>query len=111
MTRGDGAINVRRLSLAADDPFGTDLDDIELSVRGGEIVGIAGVAGNGQQELIAALSGERPSPKPARIVSDGTARAAVSTRPAARAGAAPSYRKSVWDAARCRGCRWPTTRC
>ena len=58
-TRGDGALAVRRLSLSAEDPFGVDLADIELSVRGGEIVGIAGVSGNGQKELMAALSGER----------------------------------------------------
>ena len=31
-------------------------------MRGGEILGIAGVAGNGQDELFAALSGERLSP-------------------------------------------------
>ena len=58
-TRGDGALVVRGLSLPAEDPFGVDLADIELSVRGGEIVGIAGVSGNGQKELMAALSGER----------------------------------------------------
>ena len=45
---------------ASDDPFGTDLEDIRLSVHSGEIVGIAGVSGNGQQELLAALSGEQP---------------------------------------------------
>ncbi len=58
-TRGDGALDVRGLSLTTDDPFGVSLRDIELSVRGGEIVGIAGVSGNGQKELLAALSGER----------------------------------------------------
>src|SRR5690349_666475 len=58
-TRGDGALNVRGLSLPTDDPFGVALHDIELSVQGGEIVGIAGVSGNGQKELMAALSGER----------------------------------------------------
>jgi ABC-type uncharacterized transport system ATPase subunit len=58
-TRGDGALVVRGLSLGADDPFGTDLSDIHLAVHGGEIVGIAGVSGNGQKELLAALSGER----------------------------------------------------
>ena len=58
-TRGDGTLEVRRLSLTAGDPFGVSLKDIDLSVRGGEIVGIAGVSGNGQKELLAALSGER----------------------------------------------------
>ena len=61
------------LSEPADDPFGTDLDDINLEVRGGEIVGIAGVAGNGQQELLSLLSGERrlERARAARIRIDG----------------------------------------
>ena len=46
--------------MPADDPFGTDLKDIHLTVYAGEIVGIAGVSGNGQQELLYALSGEQP---------------------------------------------------
>jgi simple sugar transport system ATP-binding protein len=70
-TRGDGALIVRGLSLAADDPFGVDLVDIGLSVRGGEIVGIAGVSGNGQKELMAALSGERPVADAEAIVLNG----------------------------------------
>ena len=53
-------LSVRALSLAKADPFGTELKDIALDVRAGEIVGIAGVSGNGQQELLAALSGEDP---------------------------------------------------
>ena len=50
------------LSLASDDPFGTHLKDIQLVAHSGEIIGIAGVSGNGQQELLAALSGERTVP-------------------------------------------------
>jgi simple sugar transport system ATP-binding protein len=50
---------VDALDLPADDPFGTSLRAISLTVRAGEIVGIAGVSGNGQKELLAALSGER----------------------------------------------------
>ncbi len=57
---GEDALVVRDLSLPADDPFGTALANIDLTVRAGEIVGIAGVSGNGQKELMAALSGERP---------------------------------------------------
>jgi simple sugar transport system ATP-binding protein len=55
------------LSLASEDPFGTDLKDVHLAVHAGEIVGLAGVSGNGQQELLAALSGERPAPQRASI--------------------------------------------
>jgi simple sugar transport system ATP-binding protein len=47
-------------SHASDDPFCTDLQDVHMDVRAGEIVGIAGVSGNGQQELQRALSGEEP---------------------------------------------------
>jgi general nucleoside transport system ATP-binding protein len=78
-TRGDGGLSVRHLSLVAEDRFGTDLVDIELSVRGGEIVGIAGVSGNGQKELLAALSGERMVTDAGAIVVNGT--------PAGRLGA------------------------
>ena len=57
---GETRLRLNRLSQKSDDPFGVDLEDIELAVRGGEIVGIAGISGNGQQELLAALSGEQP---------------------------------------------------
>jgi simple sugar transport system ATP-binding protein len=64
---GDAALVVTDLDLPADDPFGTTLTHVNLTVRAGEIVGIAGVSGNGQQELLAALSGERPVPDAATI--------------------------------------------
>jgi simple sugar transport system ATP-binding protein len=57
---GEVRLSIANLSRLSDDPFGTDLDGISLDVRAGEIVGIAGVSGNGQQELLAALSGEAP---------------------------------------------------
>ncbi|MFA5027359.1 MAG: ABC transporter ATP-binding protein [Candidatus Methylomirabilota bacterium] len=50
---------VAGLTLPADEPFGTALREITLRVSSGEIVGIAGVSGNGQRELMTALSGER----------------------------------------------------
>jgi len=51
-------LELKNLSIPTIDPFGTELKNINLSLRGGEIVGIAGVSGNGQKELLAALSGE-----------------------------------------------------
>jgi ABC-type uncharacterized transport system ATPase subunit len=54
-------LELEHLSLPTSDPFGTTLKDIHLTVRSGEILGIAGVSGNGQKELMAALSGERLS--------------------------------------------------
>ncbi len=55
---GASRLTVRDLRLAREDQFGVDLDGIELEVRAGEVVGIAGVSGNGQKELMYALSGE-----------------------------------------------------
>ncbi|WP_020651160.1 ABC transporter ATP-binding protein [Solimonas variicoloris] len=55
---GPVELELTNLSLPSADPFGTALQGIDLRVRGGQIVGIAGVSGNGQQELLAALSGE-----------------------------------------------------
>jgi simple sugar transport system ATP-binding protein len=56
-------LQVRDLSWRNPDPFGCSLSSIDLQVRSGEIVGIAGVAGNGQDELLALLSGEQPLPR------------------------------------------------
>ena len=68
---GAVVLAVKALSLAKEDPFGTTLADISLEVRAGEIVGIAGVSGNGQQELMAALSGEDPRAAPGSITLSG----------------------------------------
>jgi general nucleoside transport system ATP-binding protein len=68
---GEPRLSVRDLVLTPDDPHGVRLDGVSLEVRGGEIVGIAGVSGNGQDELFAALSGERASPQGDNIVIDG----------------------------------------
>ena len=59
---------IHKLSLEPDDPHGTRLQEISLEVRGGEIVGIAGVAGNGQNELLSAMSGETLALNPGAIV-------------------------------------------
>ena len=53
---------VSGLSRPASGPFDVTLRDISFSVKAGEILGIAGIAGNGQSELMDALTGEwRPS--------------------------------------------------
>jgi general nucleoside transport system ATP-binding protein len=54
------ALQARALTLPRHDRFGVALEDVSLDVHAGEIVGIAGVSGNGQQELLAAFSGEDP---------------------------------------------------
>ncbi len=55
-----GPVMLRVDGLEAPAEVGVSLKNINLTVRGGEIIGIAGVAGNGQDELLAALSGETP---------------------------------------------------
>jgi simple sugar transport system ATP-binding protein len=55
---GEVRLSLDKLSLATIDPFGTTLKAVSLAVKSGEILGVAGVSGNGQKELLAALSGE-----------------------------------------------------
>ncbi|MGL4727179.1 MAG: ABC transporter ATP-binding protein [Bosea sp. (in: a-proteobacteria)] len=56
---GPVRLKVDRLTLSPDAAHGIPLRDVSLQLRAGEVLGIAGVAGNGQSELVAALSGER----------------------------------------------------
>ncbi len=55
---GDVALDVSGLSMPSPGQFGTALKNIHFELRRGEILGIGGVAGNGQDELLLALSGE-----------------------------------------------------
>jgi general nucleoside transport system ATP-binding protein len=59
-----------KLTIRSPNQFGTDLKDISLSLKGGEILGIAGIAGNGQTELMDALSGEILAGRPENVVID-----------------------------------------
>ncbi|MEX0953686.1 MAG: ABC transporter ATP-binding protein [Rhizobiaceae bacterium] len=54
----DALLEVRSLSRTPANPFATPLRDIRFTVHAGEVLGIAGVAGNGQGELFEAISGE-----------------------------------------------------
>jgi ABC-type uncharacterized transport system ATPase subunit len=62
-TPGAVRFQVDGLSLKSPEPFGVELKQVRLEIRAGEIFGIAGVAGNGQQELFGALSGEALAPR------------------------------------------------
>jgi simple sugar transport system ATP-binding protein len=62
----DAVLELRGLDHEPDDPFGTRLEKIGLEVRPGEILGIAGVSGNGQKEMAALLSGEALLPRAER---------------------------------------------
>ena len=52
------SLSAKNISCSFNDPFFTDLKDISFEVNVGEIYGIAGVAGNGQSELMDILVGE-----------------------------------------------------
>jgi simple sugar transport system ATP-binding protein len=66
-------LRVKALSSASRDRYGVALKDISFAVHGGEIVGVAGISGNGQAELIALLSGERLHERGDAIMVDGMA--------------------------------------
>ncbi|MEQ8354797.1 MAG: ABC transporter ATP-binding protein [Kiloniellaceae bacterium] len=69
---GKTRLEVEGLSLASEEVHGTDLKNISFAVKAGEILGIAGVAGNGQNELLTALSGERLAGQDSAVRIDGT---------------------------------------
>ena len=79
---------VNDLSIEPDDPHGVRLKNVCFEVMGGEILGVAGVAGNGQDELFAVLSGERASPRADTIVIDGEAAGQLNVTGRRRLGAA-----------------------
>ena len=58
-TSGDEMLTLKNLTIPSAGPFSMALKNIDLQVRRGEIVAIAGIAGNGQSELFEAISGER----------------------------------------------------
>jgi simple sugar transport system ATP-binding protein len=82
---GEVVLRVQGLTLPREDQFGHDLDDISFEVRAGEVVGIAGVSGNGQRELLFALSGEDTRAAPAMI--------RVGDKPVGRFG--PAHRRHL----------------
>jgi general nucleoside transport system ATP-binding protein len=69
--RGALRLCVQGLSLPAAELHGVALHHIDLDVHEGEMVGLAGVSGSGQQALLAALAGEDTRVLPGRITLDG----------------------------------------
>ena len=91
---GPVRFELRGLSVPSPDLHGVALADVSLAVRGGEIVGIAGVAGNGQSELFAAMSGEVVAERADAVVIDGQemGRAGIDARRRRGAGFVPEER-------------------
>ena len=63
ISSSDQLIKVTNLNFTSEDPFETNLENINFSVNRGECLGIAGISGNGQSELFQILSGEIISDK------------------------------------------------
>ncbi len=91
---GPVRLGVRALTLPREDDHGVDLHAVTLELQAGEIVAIAGVAGNGQSELFAALSGERLAPAAPMIVIEGVdaGRLAINRRRSLGAAFVPEER-------------------
>ncbi|CAM3106861.1 ABC transporter ATP-binding protein [Cupriavidus taiwanensis] len=86
--RGPLRLSVQGLSLPPAHAFATELSQVALDVHAGEIVGIAGVSGNGQQELLAALSGEDTRADASAVQLDGKPAGRLDARQRRRAGLA-----------------------
>ncbi len=93
-TDGQPRLQLNRLDLPSDGPFGVELRNVSLEVRAGEILAIAGVAGNGQSELFDAISGEKPVGVPDAVMIDGKpcGMQGVTARRALGAGFVPEER-------------------
>jgi ABC-type uncharacterized transport system ATPase subunit len=91
---GDALLEIRNLSRPAASPFAVPLSHISLSVRAGEVIGIAGVAGNGQGELFEAVSGEALQQKAdeIRLAGQDAGRMGISQRRRAGASFVPEER-------------------
>ena len=89
-------LRVAALSMPPAGLHGQALRDINLTARAGEVVGIAGIAGNGQSELFAALSGERLADRPDAVVIAGTAVRDVRASTHGAGWALPSCPRSAW---------------
>ncbi len=81
-------LQVHKLNMPASDTTGISLSNINLEVHAGEIVGIAGVAGNGQDELLKALNGENCCPDATSILIDNQPAGNLGPNPRRRAGLA-----------------------
>lgn len=100
------ALMVKDLSLPPAHAFGTPLTNVSLRLHEGEVLGIGGVAGNGQDELMAALSGEILAPEAtlflggrdiSRLGPDARRRAGVLTGPEERLGHAAAPDMSLTE--------------
>ena len=81
---------------------------VDLEVRAGEILGIAGVAGNGQDELVEAIIGLR-RPSAGKVTLDGKDITGQPPRDGLRTRASPTSPRTAIGSAWCCRSRSPTT--
>lgn len=89
--RGDAYVGGVRLAvegLSIKVREGMPIKDVSFNARRGEVMGIAGVAGEGQEALFSALSGERRTPYKRSIMIDGKPAGALGPTARRRLGAA-----------------------
>lgn len=93
-TDGTLKLELRHVTIASAHQHGTDLNNINLTVRAGEVLGISGIAGNGQRELMEVLTGEVQLDVADAILIDGAAagRSDPVQRRAAGVGLVPEER-------------------
>jgi simple sugar transport system ATP-binding protein len=91
---GDLRLEVKDLSVPSRTPFAISLKNVSMKVRAGQILAVAGVAGNGQGELFDALSGEYPAAEAEAIWMRGKAvgRLGINERRLLGAGFVPEER-------------------
>lgn len=105
---GDTVLQVKNLSVRDKDKV-LRVKHADFTVRAGEIVGIAGVAGSGQQQLVEALFGLRPPEEGSEILFDGQSivgRSPAQRRcmgigyvPQDRLGAGANGNAAIWESA------------
>lgn len=91
---GEVLVEVTGLSVSARTPFSVSLRQIDLAVRAGEVLAVAGIAGNGQGELFDVLSGELTVPEndAIRIRGKAVGNAGINARRLLGAGFVPEER-------------------
>ncbi|MBV8441490.1 MAG: hypothetical protein JO312_13185 [Hyphomicrobiales bacterium] len=68
---GPTKLAAQGLNVPKPSEFGVALNEVTFEVRSGEIFGVAGVAGNGQNEMLSAMSGETLAPRAEAVMLAG----------------------------------------
>ena len=103
---GEPRLTVKSLQATRADGHVT-VNDVSFYVRAGEIYGIAGVGGNGQTELVEALTGVR-APLAGSIEIEGAGDATGASPNACAISASPAFPPTVSATASPAACRWST---